>query len=119
MEGEGKLDIFVSHKPMRSYPSQFPYDGLAFVPDRPPIVVGRSMVETTALPPVWAERANQLVDWLWIPSQFLRSVLINSGVAPQRPALVDRGADSTVRTSFYTFLLSYSYLIFYSIHIHN
>ena len=58
------IDVWVSHKPPRSYP-EFPYDGNIFYAHRPRIVVGRSMYEAVdVVPQDWSPYASR-VDEIW------------------------------------------------------
>jgi len=74
----GSVQIWVSHKPPPSYP-RFPYKGILYYEERPPLVVGRSMVESVVLPEEWKEHFAR-VDEVWVPSRFLLDVFREGGV---------------------------------------
>jgi hypothetical protein len=48
------------------------YRGNVVVEDRPSVVVGRSMSETDAISSKWTENCNDMVDEVWIPTEFHR-----------------------------------------------
>jgi len=74
----GSVDIWVSHKPPPSYP-RFPYRGLLYYENRPPYVIGRSMIESSVLPKEWLENFAR-VDEVWVPSRFLLDVFSLAGI---------------------------------------
>jgi glycosyltransferase involved in cell wall biosynthesis/GT2 family glycosyltransferase/tetratricopeptide (TPR) repeat protein len=49
--------------------------------------------EFGALPRAWIEPINRLVDEVWVPSSFVRSCFVRSGVDPRRVVVVPNGVD--------------------------
>jgi len=82
----------VSHKPPPSYP-RFPYNGLRKVATRPPVVIGRSMVESIVLPAAWANHTER-VDEIWVPSSFLVDVFVNGGVPASKVRVIPEAVDT-------------------------
>eukprot|EP00727_Mastigamoeba_balamuthi_P000020 m51a1_g10014 hypothetical protein (744) ;mRNA; r:29499-33434 len=87
-----RIDVWVSHKPPKSYPT-FPYHGLWKVPVRPKYVIGRSMSESAPIPPAWLERFA-LVDEVWVPSHWHRAVFASSGVPEHKLRVVPEAIDT-------------------------
>jgi glycosyltransferase involved in cell wall biosynthesis len=50
--------------------------------------------EFGGLPIVWVERANSAIDEVWVPSNFVRDVYIESGFNPARVQVVPHGIDA-------------------------
>jgi len=86
-----KVDVWISHKPPTSYP-MFPYNGAIFYVDRPTFVIGRSMIESNAIPSEWANKAMN-VDEIWLPANFLVPVFAEAGIEEQKLKVVPEQID--------------------------
>jgi glycosyltransferase involved in cell wall biosynthesis/Flp pilus assembly protein TadD/SAM-dependent methyltransferase len=49
--------------------------------------------EFGALPRAWIDPMNRLVDEVWVPSQYVRTCFIRSGVDPRRVVVIPNGVD--------------------------
>eukprot|EP01060_Flectonema_neradi_P009661 TRINITY_DN1687_c0_g1_i2.p1 TRINITY_DN1687_c0_g1~~TRINITY_DN1687_c0_g1_i2.p1 ORF type:complete len:796 (+),score=138.20 TRINITY_DN1687_c0_g1_i2:19-2406(+) len=81
--------IWVSHKDPGSF-SRVDFGG------RPDYIVGRSMYEFTKLDPKWIPKANdpELVDEIWVPSQYVYVVFKNNGINENRLAVIPEPIDT-------------------------
>ena len=59
----------------------------------PLYVVGRSMFETDGIPGDWAEKCNEWVDEVWLPSEFNRQTFAAHGVDEARLQLMPQPLD--------------------------
>ncbi|HXE32155.1 MAG TPA: glycosyltransferase [Terriglobales bacterium] len=55
--------------------------------------IGRTAFETDSLPDGWTERCNVL-DQVWVPSEFNRETFSRAGVAPERLRVMPEGLDT-------------------------
>ena len=61
--------------------------------DAPSPRIGYTVWDTTRLPDTWA-RPLDMVDRIWVPSQWARGVLGENGVAPERVDVMPEGVDA-------------------------
>jgi glycosyltransferase involved in cell wall biosynthesis len=54
--------------------------------------------EFGSIPSAWVEPLNTVVDELWVPSQHVRKMYLDAGIAPDRVAVVPNGVDLDVYT---------------------
>jgi glycosyltransferase involved in cell wall biosynthesis len=52
--------------------------------------------EFGGVPRVWIEQIQRNVDELWVPSNFVREVMVRSGVSAERVAVIPNGYDPTI-----------------------
>jgi glycosyltransferase involved in cell wall biosynthesis len=52
--------------------------------------------EYGAVPEIWVDGINRNVDELWVPSRFVRDVLVRSGVARERIVVIPNGVDLSI-----------------------
>ena len=57
--------------------------------------IGRTMYETDRVPTDWIEKCN-MMDEIWVPSQFNKETFINSGVAHDKIEIIPEGIDTTI-----------------------
>jgi glycosyltransferase involved in cell wall biosynthesis len=69
---------------------------------------GMLVYETTAAPKKWADKANEVLDILFLPNEFNKEIFINAGVRPElirvvphgfNPEVFNRGAGSVKRVA--------------------
>eukprot|EP01116_Phalansterium_solitarium_P009089 TRINITY_DN2310_c0_g1_i2.p3 TRINITY_DN2310_c0_g1~~TRINITY_DN2310_c0_g1_i2.p3 ORF type:complete len:338 (-),score=152.50 TRINITY_DN2310_c0_g1_i2:51-1064(-) len=59
----------------------------------PAYTIGRSMYETDRIPDKWAGRCNELVDEVWLPSQFNVETFANAGVERAKLSVLPEPVD--------------------------
>jgi hypothetical protein len=57
-------------------------------------IIGRSMYETDKIPSTWVEKCNELVDKIWVPSQFNVETFSKSGVELSQLEVVPEPVDT-------------------------
>ena len=84
-----KIIVWVSHKDPGSL-------SMIDVGGRPDYVVGRSMYEFTKIDPNWIPKANdpELVDELWVPSQYVYVVFKNNGIDENKLVVIPEPIDT-------------------------
>jgi glycosyltransferase involved in cell wall biosynthesis len=76
-QGEGGIDVWVSHKPPTRYP-RFPYRGAVTVTQQPLFVIGRSMSEVHRVPSSWVRAVQEQVDEVWVPARASRDAFVSA-----------------------------------------
>ena len=79
--------VWISHSDPAAY--------TLFTPTGPDYFVGRSMYEFTLIDIEWVQKANSvLVDEIWVPSQFVKTVFYESGVDPRKLRIIPEAVDT-------------------------
>jgi glycosyltransferase involved in cell wall biosynthesis len=83
-----EVTIWISHTDPLTYQQ-------ALTDKRPPsYVVGRSMYEFSRVSKAWVTGMNTRCNEVWVPSSFVRSVFIASGVKPERIVTIPEAVDT-------------------------
>jgi hypothetical protein len=107
---DASIDVFIDHAPpdrFAQFPLAIPLEEdapVALVPRsgarerdllRPRYLIGRSMVESTALPPAWPSALAPLNE-VWLPARFLVPVFAAAGGASERLFVLREAIDTEV-----------------------
>jgi hypothetical protein len=93
MQQESLLNSLV-HTPLPDrYLTFFHYPAAYFTKNDPSYCIGMTMFECSRLPFPWSRRCN-LMDEIWVPSEFNRLTFIKSGVAPHKIRVMPYGVDT-------------------------